>query len=92
MKDTLLKGAQRRIVVVKSKDSKLFEEACFLMRENQEDLPMENLIEEANRIVEKSCVPLPKKGGKRRNWQFLAGLLVGAAIESLGMAVIFLFM
>ena len=74
MKGTLLKGASRRIVIVKSNDSKLFEEAHFLLREEHTDAPLTDLLEEANRIVEKSRFPTTKKAGKRRNWQFAAGL------------------
>lgn len=90
MKGTLLKGASRRIVIVKSNDSKLFEEAHFILREAPADAPLADLLEEANRIVEKSRFPAPKKAGKSKHLQFAAGLFTGAAIEALGLILFLL--
>ena len=78
------------MVVVKSNDSKLFEEAYFILREESEELPLPGLLDEANRIVEKSRFPAPKKSAKRKNFQFAVGLLTGVAIETLGMILIWL--
>ena len=90
MKGTLLRGATRRVVVVKSRDSKLFEEAHFLLREEQTEVPMPALLDEANRIVEELRITPPRrhKGGHR--WIFGAGLLVGAALEAAGLFLAYL--
>ncbi len=85
MKGLLLRGASRRMVIVKSNDSKLFEEAYFILREESEEPSLPGLLDEANRIVEKSRFPAPKKTAKRKNWQFTVGLCTGVAIETLGM-------
>lgn len=90
MKGTLLRGAQRRMVVVKSNDSKLFEEAHFILREDPVELPLPDLLEEANRIVEKSRFPTPRQAVKRKNRQFIVGLFTGAAIEALGLILFLL--
>jgi hypothetical protein len=87
MKSTLLRGTNKRMVIVKSNDSKLFEEAHFILREDPTELSLPDLLEEANRIVEKSRFPGSAKKGKRRNWQFVAGIFTGAAIEALGLVL-----
>lgn len=91
MKGTLLRGATRRVVVVKSRDSKLFEEAHFLLREEQTEVPMPALLDEANRIVDQLRITPPRrhKGGHR--WIFVAGLMAGAALESAGLILAYLF-
>lgn len=90
MKGTLLRGTSKRMVSVKSNDSKLFEEAYFILREDLAEMPLPDLLEEANRIVEKSRFPVPSKTGKRKNWQFAAGLFTGTAIEALGLVLFLL--
>ncbi len=91
MKGTLLKGASRRMVVVRSRDSKLFEEAHFILREEREESTLPDLLEEANRIVEQSHFPANKRRAGKRGAPFAAGIFTGAAIEALGLAVYFLF-
>ena len=90
MKETLLKGARRRMVIVRSNDSKLFEEAHFILREDHTEAPLVELLEEANRIVEKSRFPMPKKVKKGKNLQFALGLFTGAIIEALGLVLFLL--
>lgn len=84
MKETLLRGASRRVLVVKSRDSKLFEEAHFLLREEQSQVPLPALLDEANRIVEATRIPRPKRHRGKRYLPFMTGLLVGALIEAAG--------
>ena len=90
MKDAMLKGTSRRLVVVRSRDSKLFEEAHFIMREENADQPLADLLAEANRIVEKSYFPTHARSLRRPGLSFSAGILVGASIEALGLAIYFL--
>ena len=90
MKDALLKGSSRRLVVVRSRDSKLFEEAHFIMREDRADLPLPDLLEEANRIVEKSHFPTHGKSVRKPTVSFFGGVLTGAIVEALGLAIYFL--
>lgn len=85
MKGTLLRGASRRVVVVKSRDSKLFEEAHFLLREEQSAAPLPDLLEEANRIVEEMQIVPPRRPRTGHRWLFVAGLLAGALLEAAGL-------
>ena len=87
MKGVLLRGTNKRMVIVKSNDSKLFEEAQFILREDQAEPSLPDLLEEANRIVENSRFPTPLKKSKRRNWQFVAGIFTGALIEASGLVL-----
>lgn len=87
MKDAMLKGSNRRLVVVRSRDSKLFEEAHFILREENADQPLADLLEEANRIVEKSHFPTHARTFRRSRLSFSAGILVGASIEAVGLAI-----
>ncbi|MBQ8287640.1 MAG: hypothetical protein IJX76_02575 [Clostridia bacterium] len=91
MKGTLLKGANRRVVVVRSRDSKLFEEAHFILREESIDAALPDLLDEANRIVEKSHFPAPRRNVRKNGFPFAAGVFAGAAVEALGLIVYFLF-
>lgn len=91
MKGALLKGASRRMVVVRSRDSKLFEEAHFILREDSVEPSMPDLLSEANRIVESSRFPTNRRCGSKKNVQFVIGLLTGAAIEAMGLMIYFLF-
>lgn len=50
----MLKGAQRRMVVIKTQDSRIFEEAYFVMR-TESAATGEDMVSEANRIIE-ACV------------------------------------
>lgn len=52
----MLKGAQKRMIVIRTRNSRLFEEAYFVMRR---DLPEStrhgsDMLGEANRIIERS--------------------------------------
>ena len=78
------------MVIVKSNDSKLFEEAHFILREDPTEAPLADLLEEANRIVEKSRFPAQKKVRRGKNGSFVAGLFTGAVIEALGVALFLL--
>ena len=90
MKGTLLRGAARRVVVVKSRDSKLFEEAHFLLREEQTETPLPALLDEANRIVEEMQITPPRRHKGAHRWMFGAGLVAGAALEAAGLLLAYL--
>ncbi len=93
----MLRGAERRMIVVRTRDSRLFEEAYFVVRpeagRQDEDGP--DMLWEANRILESSLAagkrdglaegrPSPPRLGLIRGlvW-FLMGLLSGGGIASL---------
>lgn len=52
----MLKGAQKRMIVIRTRDSRLFEEAYFVMRRDLPDSATHgaDMLEEANRIIQHS--------------------------------------
>ncbi len=81
----MLKGAQKRMIVVKTADSRIFEEAYFVMR-GESTSSNSDMVGEANRIIE-SCTG---KGREMRQslqnklllplCTFLGGSFVGCGI------------
>ena len=69
----MLKGIQKKMIVLNINDSKVFESAYFIMKNHVKLSPPEDnaILLEANRIVSES---LPRK--KRRGLAFLKFLLV----------------
>ncbi len=87
-----IRGTQKRMIVLKTAESRYFEEAYFLIRreaEAHEEAPDDMLVE-ANRIL-RGClaeqVEKPVRRCRERIRAFLSGLACGAAI---GFLVIFL--
>lgn len=80
----MVKGTARQVVVVRSPDQKLFEQAIFLLREDalEEGVGERELLEEARRLAERS---LPHASAKKRRiqpplfWLSLGAAAVGAA-------------
>lgn len=95
----MLRGSQRKMIVVRTRDSRLFEEAYFVMRRDAEEREAatdgEDMLWEANRLLESSMAgmgrdtlppsrPLPQ--GLRfvgGLFWFMGGLLTGGGIASL---------
>ena len=87
----MLRGTQRHMIVVRTRNSPLFEEAYFVMRRDADRLEAErpDMLWEANRILENA---LPSAGNERRSllkerigrgvW-FLMGSLFGGGTVGL---------
>ncbi len=76
----MIKGAQKKMIVIKTADSAVFEEAYFVLR--RERLAVEaDMVREANRIIESSG---DKRGAARRNE--VKGLAFGIACFACGIA------
>ena len=81
----MLKGAQKRMIVIRTRDSRLFEEAYFVMRRDlpDNDVRRADMLWEANRLIDRSLgVPSPisiepRRGTFRNLLFFLGGSLVG---------------
>ena len=78
----MIKGASRRMVVLKNTGSPLFEEAYFILREEAETKGLRtDMVAEANRIVSANALPprdTKRKGGALlMTLSFLLGALVG---------------
>lgn len=76
----MVRGNTRQIVVVKSPDGKLFEQAFFLLREDalaRHGVTERELLEEARRITDGYSVKSTEKRPTRL-WPFLATAALGA--------------
>ena len=89
----MIKGAQKRMIVMKTADSEVFEEVYFVMRREPRGEKI-NMLSEANRIIE-SCGGgrAKKKSGayKRALFSlclFLCGGLFGGALTILIYAIV----
>ena len=90
----MIKGAQKKMVVVRTRESRFFEEAYFVMRK---DIPnavrdSEDIVAEANRIIRQSTdrhrgwgVDSALSGAARmsRLVAFGIGILLGAGVTAL---------
>ena len=63
-----LRGCRKRVICVEKPDSRLFEEALFVLREEAGAVPESDMLAEANRILEESmmirggaCVAKPSR-------------------------------
>lgn len=89
----MLKGAQRRMVVVKTQDSRIFEEAYFVMRTDSAATG-EDMVSEANRIIE-ACVEKRRGRASRINMTsmvpmatFVGGCILGGLLTALVMLIV----
>ena len=76
----MLRGYQRKLVMIRTKNSKVFESAFFIMR-SASSVTHREMVDEANRILAE-CGDSRKKGRKlwdRHIWMALGiGFLLGA--------------
>ena len=81
----MLKGAQKRMVVVKTQDSRIFEEAYFVMRT---DTPASDvdMVGEANRIIE-TCCEKRRERVKKINLSVLAPIFAFVCGSILGCGI-----
>lgn len=85
----MIRGAQKRMIVLRTRDSRVFEEAYFVMRREAEGdgASEQDMIREANRILERSLprdqftsAPSAQTNSKTRRggfFWFTVGLLCG---------------
>ena len=91
----MIRGAKKNMIVVRTRDSRMFEEAYFVMRRDSSLSRIEesDMLWEANRILESAvpraeqatCSPVTAERGRRRReaiW-FLLGLVSGSGIMGL---------
>lgn len=89
----MLKGAQKRMIVVKTNESRVFEEAYFVVRREAETERMD-MLAEANKIIEGCGGGKRKKDGKDRGTKFrelvlfLGGGLAGGGVAAFIMLVV----
>lgn len=80
----MVKGTQKQMVVLKTRNSVYYEQAYFVLREGRErcEGARESMMEEANRILDE-CALMPQPRSRRRlshRLCFALGMLLGSGI------------
>ncbi len=78
----LLKGCQKKIIRLESRDSRLFDEAFFVLRDDVPTPATGDMVAEANRILEENMLT-PKR---RRHAAFLSWVVRAAFFLAGGVA------
>ena len=90
----MIKGAKKQMIVVRTGDSRYFDEAYFVLRKEVKEHPRNknDILSEANRILEESAsVPHEKTRSRLIRWLFfLAGSLCGGGLTAGILYLIFL--
>ena len=79
----VIKGAQKQMIVLRTGNSRYFDEAYFVLRrEVRTHRGIKNdILREANRILEEGSEGIPhKRAGRRAYLWFAAGLLLGVGM------------
>lgn len=74
-----MRGCQRKIILLKGTDSQIFDEAYFLLRRGAEHRNGEEIVREAQRIVDHNTTRRrPRRVNVRDVLLFAAGVIFGA--------------
>ena len=84
----MIKGCQREMIVLQTKESPLFESAYFVLRRGYRPAARGDMLAESNRIIGEGRDYLRKRRKGGRILQFLFGFLVGAALFGVGVLII----
>ncbi len=84
----MLKGCQREMILLQTKESPLFECAYFVLRRGRAAATHTDMMAEANRIIGQGRGYLSRRRKKWGVWLFLMGVLAGAGIFALCCAFI----
>ncbi len=85
----MIKGIQRNMVVLKNTESRVFEEAYFVLRDDRDrGMKKSDMIAEANRIITENLIGPDRKNDKTKAKRerrlklvfFLLGILCGALL------------
>ena len=83
----MLRGAEKRMIVVRTRDSRLFEEAYFVVRPEADKPRFEesDMLLEANRLLENSMTGARAERGARELLSARGGFLGGLLRFTLGL-------
>ena len=77
----MIKGAQKQMIVLRTQNSRYFDEAYFVLRRDIKNITVQqnDMIHEANRILTESAPSAPNSKSKKKwGWLlFAAGLVCG---------------
>ena len=80
----MVKGTQKQMVVLRTHDSRYYEEAYFVLRDGAQTRgeSESSMMAEANRILDESMLmPQPKRKKQlSRRWAFGIGVILGALL------------
>ena len=84
----MIKGAKKQMIVLRTSDSRYFDEAYFVLRRSVSEHTAcgEDILGEANRILAESSLRQrrgARADGARRWWFFFAGCVCGALCAAL---------
>lgn len=76
----MIKGCQREMIVLQTKESALFESAYFVLRRGKNVAARGDMLQESNRIVSQGREYFQKRHKSRKIFPFLCGFLSGSAL------------
>lgn len=82
----LLRGCHRRMICIKSANSRLFDEAFFVLREESATVGEGDMLAEANRILQDHLLPVRRSAPAERRAvrrRCLLAFLFGALLSAL---------
>lgn len=86
----MLKGCQREMIVLQTRESPLFENAYFVLRRGRRQAPARDMLAEANRIIGAGGDYLSRR--RRFRWiiPFFGGLATGGGVFAVILCLIWL--
>ena len=76
----MIRGCQREMIVLQTKESALFESAYFVLRRGCDASARGDMLAESNRIIGEGRQYLQKRQKWRRRLPFFCGFLAGGAV------------
>ena len=76
----MIKGCQREMIVLQTKESALFESAYFVLRRGYRPASRGDMLAESNRIVGEGRAYFKRRQKSRRLLPFLLGFFLGAVL------------
>ena len=83
----MIKGCQREMIVLQTKESPLFESAYFVLRRGYRPAPQGDMLAESNRIIGEGRDYLTKRRKKGGLLPFCLGFLAGCALFGAGLLI-----
>lgn len=79
----MIKGCQREMILLQTRESPLFESAYFVLRPRRQSTSHTDMLAEANRIIGEGNGYFARRAKWRSVLLFLAGAVAGAALFAL---------
>lgn len=84
----MIRGCQREMIVLQTKESPLFESAYFVLRRGYRPAPHGDMLAESNRIIGEGKSYFKKRRKRDRVLPFLCGFLLGGVLFGVGAWII----